>query len=106
MNWLPLSTHDVLESLIQQSFSEQVAVFKHSTRCSISRMIKERVERSAPQNHMPTYYLDLLEYREISNAIASRFNVQHESPQLLILRNGICTSHASHSAVQGEMLGV
>jgi bacillithiol system protein YtxJ len=106
MNWLALNSIEELDKLVKESFSEQVAIFKHSTRCSISRMIKDRIERGMPLNHMPVYYLDLLEYREISNAIASRLNVQHESPQLLILRNGICTSHASHNAIQPEMLGV
>jgi bacillithiol system protein YtxJ len=106
MNWLALNSFDGLDKLVSESFSEDIAIFKHSTRCSISRMIKDRVERGIPLNHMPAYYLDLLEYREISNTIATRFNVQHESPQLLILRNGICTSHASHNAIQPEMLGV
>jgi bacillithiol system protein YtxJ len=55
---------------------------------------------------MPAYYLDLLEHRDISNSIATRVNVQHESPQLLILRNGVCTSHSSHNAIQPEMLGI
>jgi bacillithiol system protein YtxJ len=106
MNWLPITSVENLESLVQQSFSEHVAIFKHSTRCSISDMIKTRVERGIPTQHMPVYYLDLLQYRPISNAIAERFHVQHESPQLLILRNGICTSHASHNAIQPEMLGI
>lgn len=106
MKWLPLTSLEGLDSLVQQSFNEQVAIFKHSTRCSISRMIKDRIERGLPSAHMPSFYLDLLEYRDISNAIATRFNVQHESPQLLILRNGVCTSHASHNAVQPEMLGI
>ena len=70
------------------------------------RMIKDRVERGVPRQHMPAYYLDLLEHRDISNSIATRVNVQHESPQLLILRNGVCTSHASHNAIQPEMLGI
>jgi bacillithiol system protein YtxJ len=106
MNWLALNSIEGLDKLVGESFSEQIAIFKHSTRCSISRMIKDRIERGIPLNHMPAYYLDLLEYREISNTIATRLNVQHESPQLLILRNGICTSHASHNAIQPEMLGV
>ena len=106
MTWLPLTSLEGLDNLVQQSFKEQVAVFKHSTRCSISRMIKDRVERGVPTQHMPVYYLDLLEYREISNSIAVRFNVQHESPQLLVLRNGVCTAHGSHNSVQPEMLGI
>jgi bacillithiol system protein YtxJ len=106
MNWLPLTSLEGLDNLVQQSFTEQIAIFKHSTRCSISRMIKDRVERGVPRQHMPAYYLDLLEHRDISNSIATRVNVQHESPQLLILRNGVCTSHASHNAIQPEMLGI
>lgn len=106
MDWLLLTSLESLDSFIQQSFTEQVAVFKHSTRCSISRMIKDRVERGVPVKHMPAYYLDLLEYRDVSNAIASRFTIEHESPQLLIFRNGVCTSHASHNAIQPEMLGI
>lgn len=106
MNWLPLTSLEGLDNLVQQSFTEQIGIFKHSTRCSISRMIKDRVERGVPDHHMPTYYLDLLEHRDVSNAVAARFKVQHESPQLLILRNGVCSSHASHNAIQPEMLGI
>jgi bacillithiol system protein YtxJ len=77
-----------------------VLLFKHSTRCSISSMALNRLESKWNDNEkIPTYYLDLLNHRDISNEIASLYSVEHASPQVLLIKNGVCIYHASHTAI-------
>lgn len=97
MNWLPLESISALENIDEISMQQYVAIFKHSTTCSISSMSKQRLERKWTDNiTVKIWYLDLLRYRDISNAIAQKYNVQHESPQILLIRNKKCIYHASH----------
>ena len=82
MDWEPLNHIDQLNEIIAESKDKPVAIFKHSTRCSISRMALKQFENDFdfPEKVTP-YFLDLIAFREISNDIASRFGVQHQSPQ-------------------------
>ncbi len=109
LNWIPLATERQLDELVQLSFTEgvdAVAIFKHSTRCSISSMVKNRLERvwNVGTKNIPVYYLDLIAFRSLSNEIANRFGIEHESPQLLFIQKGKVVSHASHSAIEAEMI--
>ena len=102
MNWNKLENPETLEKIIKNSDSTPVLIFKHSTRCSISSMALSRFERQWNQEKMggvQPYYLDLIQHRNISNLIAQELNVTHESPQILLVENGKCTYHASHSAI-------
>lgn len=86
-------------SFIQaQSFKNWVIVFKHSTRCSISSMALNRfkAQMTELEKVAELYYLDLIKYRNISNELAHVFDVEHESPQILIIKNGMCVYDASH----------
>lgn len=96
MNWLALTA----EAQFAEALKEQplFGVFKHSTRCSISNMAKNRLERDW-RFDFPIYYLDLLNYRPISNLIADASNVQHESPQLIVFQNGKAIYAASHNGI-------
>lgn len=100
--WNHISTLDGLEQIAQDSFSMPAVIFKHSTRCSISSIAKMRLEEdSAPlKSKVNFYYLDLLEYREISAKIAEKFHVHHESPQILVIKDGDCILDASHLDIQ------
>src|SRR5437879_13360732 len=90
MNWISLESADQLNGIKKQEGYS--IIFKHSTRCSISLMAKRRFELECdnlPKN-LPLYFLDLIKYREISNQIAQDFQVHHQSPQLLLIKNGEC----------------
>ena len=106
IRWSPLTDLKQLEGLISDSFEKPVFIFKHSTRCSISRMALKQFERaySIDEDHADAYFLDLLDYRQISNEIASNFQIRHESPQLLLIRNGKCIYDASHSDIDALQL--
>ena len=101
MNWIELTSESQLSDIVVASETQPVIVFKHSTRCSISVAAKGRLERqwNFDDNEITAYYLDLLNYRSISNKIADDFQVHHESPQLLLIRNGECTYVEAHSGI-------
>lgn len=102
MNWNSLTTEEQLQIIAEESKTQPVVIFKHSTTCSISNMMLSRFERSWKTEEVPTvkaYYLDLKAYRAVSNGVASVFNTEHESPQLLIIRNGQVVHTASHNAI-------
>lgn len=76
-------------------------IFKHSTRCGISSMVMKQfvATYNFTENEMDLYYLDLLSYRDVSNEVGYKFQVMHQSPQLLVIRNGVVVAHASHGAI-------
>ena len=102
MNWHPLTSVEQLEEILEESKSTPVVIFKHSTSCSISSTAKSRLERQwngSGLDHVKPYYLDLLSYRPVSNEVAEVLQVQHESPQLLLVQDGVCTYDASHLGI-------
>lgn len=104
-HWNQLSNMQQLEEIEDVSASEPVVLFKHSTRCSISRMALRNFQRdSAVGFPARLYYLDLLENREVSNAIANRFGITHQSPQIILIWSGRAAYHASHSDIDAETL--
>ncbi len=97
MNWHELTVLDQLDQVIEESKINPVLIFKHSRSCSISRATLDRLERNWNlEKGVTTYFLDLLTYRSISHAIAQRFGVQHESPQVLIIDQGKSVYDKSH----------
>lgn len=102
MNWIPLTDQNQLETIKDQSFTTPQVILKHSTTCSISKMALARLERAEAHSSIQFYYLDLLNYRAISNAIADKFSVYHESPQILLIKNGECIFDESHGGIQME----
>lgn len=99
MKWETLSTEQQFLSLLEQN--PLFAVFKHSTRCPVSAMAKNRVEHNWDLS-LPIYYLDLIQYRPISNLIAAKSGVEHQSPQLIVFQNGKPIYDASHNAIVVE----
>jgi bacillithiol system protein YtxJ len=95
MDWKPLTRIDQLDVLSEESKQKPLVIFKHSTTCSISLMAKSRLESSWNLD-LDAYYLDLKQYKEISNTIAEKFSVHHESPQLILLKDGEAIYDASH----------
>lgn len=107
MNWNNLEEINTLESIIKESESQPVLIFKHSTRCSISSSAKDRLERKWDNNqakNIKPYYLDLLNHRDISNQIANAFGVEHQSPQAILIKNGKAVFNASHMSINFESI--
>ena len=102
MNWIPLTDEAQLDEIVLKSNNKPQVLFKHSTRCSISSMAKSRLERSEAPGEADFYLLDLIANRNISNKIEQNFNVYHESPQVLVIRNGECVYDESHGSIDME----
>jgi bacillithiol system protein YtxJ len=101
LTWLPLTSSEQLETIKTESNTASVLIFKDSTRCGISKMVIKQFEKlfTEENQHLKVYYLDLLNYRDISNEIAVKFQVMHQSPQLIVVRNGSAIHHASHNDI-------
>ncbi len=99
--WISLNNLDQLEAIRGMSEQRPQFIFKHSTSCGISgmvlRMFKKRY--NLEPNEADLYYLDLHAYRQISNEVANKFGVYHQSPQLLVIKNGEVVDHSSHGAI-------
>jgi bacillithiol system protein YtxJ len=98
VHWIPVTTASQIRDLKELSKREVVAIFKHSTRCSISRMVLKQFENKFDDalKELKVYYVDILNYREISNEIGAVFQVLHQSPQLLLIKNEEVIDFASH----------
>ncbi len=94
------------DEIDEVSQTKPVVLFKHSTRCSISRMALKQfdAEFNYPEEKIDWYLLDLLNHRDLSNEIASRYNVMHQSPQIIVIRNGKAVFNASHDSISTEDL--
>ena len=104
MNWHPINSLDQLEQIKTASFTTPQVIFKHSTTCSISRMALDRFERAEVPEKVDFHFLDLLNYRTISNEIAAFFQVHHESPQVILIKNGDCIYDESHYGIMMDEL--
>lgn len=106
MNWIPLTDSSQLSEINLRSDGPSVRavlLFKHSTRCSISAMALNRLESKwIDDPSIPLYFLDLLNHRPLSHEIAETYNIEHESPQVLLIRNGRCIYTASHSDIRAQ----
>lgn len=99
MSWISLKDSRQLEEIVAESKKEPVLIYKHSTRCNISRAAFDRLERKwdpAALGAVKRYFLDLISYRDISNQIATMFDVEHESPQILVISDGKAVLDLSH----------
>ena len=106
ISWNELTDLGQLNEIIALSNEKPVAIFKHSTRCSVSRMALKQFENEFNSSDKVTlYFLDLIEYRAISNEIANRFGVTHQSPQLILIKEGKAIYNVSHSDIDAEELG-
>lgn len=99
--WQNLTTEEDLSKAIAESFEKKVVIFKHSTRCFISKTVLKNFEKEVANSDKDVeyYFLDLIAYRAISNKIAEDFGVTHQSPQMIVLENGKAVKDASHQSI-------
>jgi bacillithiol system protein YtxJ len=101
-----LDKMEQFDEIDEISQTKPVVLFKHSTRCSISRMALKQfdAEFNYPEEKIDWYLLDLLNHRDLSNEIANRYNVVHQSPQIVVIRNGKAVFNESHDSISAEDL--
>jgi bacillithiol system protein YtxJ len=98
LSWTPLISVEEINTIKEISKNQSILIFKHSTRCGISRMIIKQFESlfNEENKQLKVYYLDLLNFREVSSKLSEVFQVIHQSPQLLVIKNGISVYNESH----------
>jgi len=96
--WKLLTREEQLDQILDESKDQPVVIFKHSTRCGVSRMVLKQFEKNydLDSGEAKLYFLDLLEYRDMSNALAEKFKVMHQSPQMIVINNKEVVHQASH----------
>lgn len=102
MKWSQLKSEHQIDELRKESKENHVLIFKYSSRCSLSQLAFDRLERNWKETEMlgvKPYFLDLITYREISNRIAHEFDVEHESPQVLLIENERSILDQSHMGI-------
>lgn len=107
MKWNELKAVDQLHNIEKESTEQAILIFKHSFRCNISRTSLDRLERHWNETEMARvkpYFLDLISYREVSNQIATQFQVEHESPQILLISNGKSILDLSHFEIDYQQI--
>lgn len=107
MHIIELTEPAQLDEIEQKTADGSVAIiYKHSTRCGISSMVWKKLQRQWPEilGEREVYYLDLIRFRKISNLIADRYKVEHQSPQVLVIKNGKCVFHSSHNGVEARAI--
>ncbi|MFY7740701.1 MAG: bacillithiol system redox-active protein YtxJ [Flavobacterium sp.] len=105
IEWRQLTDLGQLNEIVDLSNEKAVLIFKHSTRCSISRFALKQFENEFDlEEKITPYFLDLLNYRDVSNEIANRFDVFHQSPQILLIKNGKAIFSTSHDDIDAKFL--
>jgi monothiol bacilliredoxin len=101
--WIALTDLQQLQDIKEQSKTKTQVIFKYSTRCGVSRMVLNQFVDAyeLTEEDLDLYFLDLINYRDVSNEVGYTFQVMHESPQLLVIKNGVVVAHSSHSGVNG-----
>ena len=99
--WIALNSTEQFDDIIKSSKVKPQLIFKYSTRCGISRMVLRQFENTYnfSENDFGLYFLDLINYRNVSNEVGYKFQVLHESPQLLVIKKGVVVAHSSHNGV-------
>lgn len=105
LTWIALEHIDQLDMIIQNSWKKPVLIFKHSTRCIISKSALKSFENEFDfKDKITLFFLDLLKYRSISNEVSETFVITHQSPQILLIKNGVVIYHASHESIDAKKL--
>ena len=99
--WKNIASEEDLNKAVEESFTKKVVIFKHSTRCQISKMVLKNFENEVQNSDKDVsyYFLNLIAHRDLSNKIAEDFDVTHQSPQLIVLENGKAIKDASHQSI-------
>jgi bacillithiol system protein YtxJ len=106
MGWHRLDNFAQVGAIVVASAQRPQLIFKHSTRCSISAAAKYRLEDSLAklEGVYDLHFLDLIVKRDISSLVADRFDVEHQSPQVIVVNKGKAVYTSSHYDIDVEVL--
>ena len=106
ITWINITSEKDVDALNRRSHEVSCLIFKHSTRCPLSTVARMRIEsdNNPPLDRLEYYYLDLIRYRQVSNYISTLYSVHHESPQILLIKDGECFYDDSHLDIKPEFI--
>jgi bacillithiol system protein YtxJ len=102
MKWIEIENMSQVDQLFESSLSTKQLIFKHSTRCSISSMALRRAEEQLPIPNLTSHYLDLIQFRNVSDYISEKSGVVHQSPQVIVINNNNVVYHGSHGSIDWQ----
>jgi bacillithiol system protein YtxJ len=100
MKWITLTSEDQLKNILEKSTHTPQVIYKHSKTCSISAVAKSRLEKNTTPAGVEFYFLDIWANRDLSDKVARELHVHHESPQVLLIKNGECIYDESHLGIR------
>ncbi len=103
-SWNKITTEQEVKDIVEKSKHKTQIIFKDSVTCGISAYAKSRIVDGYDEidGKADFNYLDLLAYRPVSNFIAEHLGVYHQSPQIIILKNGEVVHTVTHHAITAE----
>ena len=85
--------------------ADEAVLLKHGAHCPISARARDEMtafEKSRPD--VPVHAIEVTEHRKVSQHAAQRLGVEHQSPQLLVIRGGRVTWSAEHYGITAKDL--
>jgi len=104
MHWIHFTAEDQLQKIIVKSQEKPQVIFKYSSCCHFSEVVFQRLQKNCCPGELDFHFLDLANYQHISEKIAETFGVPHQSPQILVINEGQCIFHESHSEISLERI--
>lgn len=104
VNWTYIKTNSQLDKIFSGNNGRPALIFKHSTRCGISKGALERFENKWKQDKLncDLYFVDVIVDRPLSMAIAERSGTIHHSPQALLLIEGKVIYNKTHEKISAK----
>lgn len=99
MHWIHFTDEGQLQKIIVRSQEKFQVIFKYCTNCGLSESILDRLKKDCCPKHVDFHFLDLVANEEISNKISETFHIPHQSPQILLIKDGACIFHESHAGI-------
>lgn len=102
--WIPLNEPEQIEQVLERSKNKPQIIYKHSTRCAVSSIALFSLQGlSADTKEQADFnFLNVIDQRELSKFVSEKLQIRHESPQLLLIRDGEVEWHGSHYEVKAE----
>src|SRR5258705_12948715 len=102
MHWIHLTDEDQLQKIIVRSQEKPQVIFKYSSECHLSEIIFQRLQKNCCPEHIDFHFLDLTIYKNISEKVSETFHIPHQSPQILLIKEGECIFEDSHAEISLE----
>lgn len=104
-HWVVPSTEEDLKPIFDKGSGTHL-IYKHSNACMTCVFVKRSLDAVVPnfREHVTCHYIDVRHSRPLSNFVRELSGIKHESPQVILVHNGQVSWHASHGAIDEQIL--